>query len=544
MLQFFYQNRKSYLIFLIILGIFFVFQGCASKKKADQKKDVFFETWKLRALESKGHSPSPIPKEKVNIPKSKKTKQELIKPDPDKRLPKEKVTLKMENEDIGLVLRTLARGVGQNIMIGADIKGKMNIDVKATPWNEAFLGALRTQGLTYTWEGNIVRVISIKDMKNDLAVLQNEVKQKQMKLKMQEVDTLLTKVIKVSYADAKALSGRLDKMLKQRSDKKERGYVMLDNHTHSLIIRAVREDMLWVLDVINEIDQPIRQIHIKADIVEATREIARDLGIQWGGRYSASIGNYNGYVLPGSSSVDGSTNSPVFGGGNSGNGFGVNFPANLAEDAGASLGLMFGTLGGNILEMQLSALEAEGKINILSQPSITTLDNQMAFTESGAEVPFVTYTMDDNEKTTEIEFKDVVLRLEITPHIIDDKTLKMQIKVTKDEIDFANQVQGNPIIRKRHTQTSLIVQDTETIVISGLSKTYNSSSESGVPKLKEMPGLGWAFKNNGKQNTKEEILIFITPNILKQRMAMDIPESQIEDRNIPLDGKSLDAPDK
>ncbi|CAN2042718.1 Type IV pilus assembly protein PilQ [Candidatus Magnetomoraceae bacterium gMMP-15] len=539
----FYQKKNVFFSIVFIFLIIFL-QACVTKNKG-AKKDLFFETWKLRAQESRGHSPSAKPKN-IKLPRTPRyVGGDRIKSEPKKPLPNQKVTLKMENENVGLVLRTLSRGVGQNIMINSDVKGNMNINVKDVPWNEAFLGALKTRGLTYAWEGSIIRVMTIKDMQLDLKVSETKEKQKAVSLGIKRVEPLLTKVIKIDYADPKDLAGNLKELLtKDKEGKKSRGYVMVNEHTNSLIVQAIRTDLARMISLINELDQPTPQILIEADIVETTRDTARNLGIQWGGSYSTKIGNYRGYAMSGGSASSTSGDvEPTFSGGNSGNGFGVNFPADMAS-AGSSLSLMFGTLGGNILDMQLSALEDDGKVNVLSRPSITTLDNQTAFTESGTRIPYVTI---DDDGDQEVEFEDAVLRLEITPHVINNDYLKMKIVVKKDEVDFSKetQVEGNPIIRKRHTQTTLIVHNQETIVISGLTKSYKASTNSGVPVLKNIPMLGWMFKNDGKADNKEDVLIFITPHILQQRMAGEAPVPVVDTRDVPLDDKrELVAPDK
>ncbi len=165
--------------------------------------------------------------------------------------------------------------------------------------------------------------------------------------------------------------------------------------------------------------------------------------------------------------------------------------------------------------MQLSALQSRGKLNILSSPSITTLDNQMAFTENGERVPFVSYSDGDQE----VSWEDAVLRLEITPHVIDGQSLKMKILIKKDEVDTSRDVAGNPYIIKKQTDTTLIVNDGETVVISGLSKQRTSGGDAGVPGLKDIPGLGYLFKADSKAEKLEEVLIFITPRILKPEVA-------------------------
>jgi len=173
----------------------------------------------------------------------------------------------------------------------------------------------------------------------------------------------------------------------------------------------------------------------------------------------------------------------------------VNLPASAINDiAPTSLGLIFGTIGGNLLEVQLSALQNDGKLNILSSPSITTMDNQMAFTENGEKVPYVTEeTSSTGAVTRSVKFEDVVLRLEITPHVIDGRNMKMKIVVKKDEVDTSRDVSGNPFILKKKTETNLIVRDGETIVISGLTKQSNTVGDTGVPFFKDVPILGWLF---------------------------------------------------
>jgi type IV pilus assembly protein PilQ len=177
---------------------------------------------------------------------------------------------------------------------------------------------------------------------------------------------------------------------------------------------------------------------------------------------------------------------------------------------------MFGKIGGNILELQLKALQDEGKLNIISSPSITTLDNQKAYTESGERVPYQTIEGTGADQTTSVEFQDVVLRLEITPHIIDADFLKLAVLIKKDEVDTSREVDGNPFIIKKQTETTLIARDGETVVISGLSKQRTSKASAGVPGLKNAPGVGWLFGSKESTETLDEYLIFITPEVLAE----------------------------
>jgi type IV pilus secretin PilQ/predicted competence protein len=330
---------------------------------------------------------------------------------------------------------------------------------------------------------------------------------------------------KVSMEGAGDFIQLLQSFLSTDADGKQRGWIGADPETNSIIITASRGDLVKIMDMIAKIDIPTNQILIKANIVETTKSTARNLGIQWGGVYGRKFLEQNLYVTPGG--TGGSTTPPgsVLDGtykpasgitGIGGQGYGVNFPASSILGVGpASLGLLFGTIGGNILDVQLSALQNDGKLNILSSPSLATLDNQMASTENGEDVPVVTPATATSPAT--VTWKRAVLRLEITPHVIDGKNIKMTIVVKKDEADFTRQVQGNPPIFVKETKTDLVVADGETIVISGLTKQKKDSSTSGVPWLKEIPALGWLFKGEGKNESMEEVLIFITPNIMRQQ---------------------------
>ena len=448
-----------------------------------------------------------------------------LKAEPVRELPTQPVTLKMRQADIKAVLRSLALIVDKNVLVKNEIKGVITIDFREVPWNQAFNSLLRTQGLTYAWEGDILRVMTIEDMENDL-------KRKTQEQGMRWVEPLITVVIPIDYAKPKELKENLETFLTRTKEDKPRGSIRVDEHSNSLIISAIRDDISRMIPIIEKIDKPTPQIRIKANIVETTKEMARDLGIQWGGSYSRKIGNDSLYITPGGAagsavppgSAQSGTYTPMLRpAGISGQGFGVNFPiANSAiTTAGglASLGLMIGSIGGNILDLQLSALQEDGKLNILSSPSITTLDNQKAFTENGEKVPYSTLDTSVNPPTRTVKFEDAVLRLEITPHVIDGQNLMMKILVKKDEVDTTRTVEGNPFIIKKQTETSLIVQDGETIVISGLTKQRAANSDTGVPGLKNVPGLGWLFKGESTSSKMEEVLIFITPKILPVAIA-------------------------
>ncbi|MDP3096791.1 MAG: type IV pilus secretin PilQ [Syntrophales bacterium] len=510
----------------VLIGVWSV-AGCGGDTIV--KKDPFFEKWKTLEQTSTGSSPVATPRiidARDTVPKSR-TSQFEEKPIASVRLlPTTEISLKMIKEDVKPILRSMARIAGLNILIKNDVKGEISIDFKNVAWDQAFNSILRTYGLTYLWEGDILRVLSLEDKERDF-------KQKTQEMNARLVEDLLPpEVVPIEYGNPQEIMDNLKDMLAKDKDGKPKGSIKVDKHSNSLIIQTVADNLQSMLSIIEKLDKPTHQILIKANIVEATKDTARNLGVQWGGMYAGQVGRRDIFITPGGTAGSATTPSalsgaytPTYGAtGIAGQGNAVNFPASSAAMAAAggtgSLGLLFGTIGGNILEVQLQALQKDGKINILSSPSITTLDNQMAYTENGEKVPYVSTSTAAGATTQDVKFEYAVLRLEITPHVIGEKNLKMAILIKKNEVDpTGRNVLGNPYIFKKETKTNLIVQDGETIVISGLTKQKSTESEGGVPWLKDIPGLGWLFKATGKAESMEEVLIFITPTILPPQVA-------------------------
>jgi len=516
------------------LVLLLLFVGCATENEA-LKKDAFFDKWETTAQLNPGHSPATrnrvviFPEAKAEEASGTPATKTATQADGElfQSLSTEKITLRMRQADIKAVIRALARATGKNIIVKNDIKGELNVDFTGVPFDQAFTNILRSQGLWYLVDGDIIRVVSMDDLDQGLKLSAFQDKRKAQQLEGSKVAPLATMVVSIDYADAEALKDNLQEFLtKDKDGKVTRGSVKVDKNSNSIIVQAIRDDMKRMIPIIEKLDKPTPQINIKANIVETTKDTARNLGIQWGGAYGRAFGDGNMFITPGGKGGS-ITSNPLAGtytpstgaAGISGQGFGVNFPAAAIGAANpAALGLMFGTIGGNILEMQLNALQQDNKLNILSSPSITTLDNQKAYTSNGERVPYVTQETNGGTVTNTVKFEEAVLKLEITPHVIDGKSLKMKILVQKDEVDTTRNVQGNPFIIKKQTETNLIVEDGETIVISGLSKQTTAGSENGVPGLKDVTALGWLFKGNIKKESMQEVLIFITPRILPPRV--------------------------
>jgi type IV pilus assembly protein PilQ len=451
-----------------------------------------------------------------------------------------RILLDVQDADIKAVLRLLSEQGNVSIVSGDDVKGTVTLKMKDVSWEQALNTILTITGLGKKQVGNVITVMSVERMKKsevDRAALQDKEEADRFK------EPHITRVVSIAYNDPEELKKNIEDLLKETKDKDAKdtkdakdskaaaGSVTVDKHTRSLIIKATRRDMDSLLRFIERIDKPTEQILIKANIVETTKSTARNLGIQWGGMWGQRIGSRDLNVTPGGTGPSVSPGAAFSGpyspasrvAGIAGQEFGVNFPAASILGVGpASLGVMFGTIGGNILDLQLSALQKDGKLNILSSPSLVTLDNQMAFTENGEDVPFVTPGTSTSPPT--VSWKKAVLRLEIKPHVIDGKNIKLTIVVRKDEPNYSLSVQGNPPIIVKETKTDLVVADGDTVVISGFTKQKKDNTTDGVPWFKEIPVLGWLFKGEGKSESMEEVLIFITPNVMKSQTEGGIQE--------------------
>lgn len=529
--------------------------GCAQKKL---ENDPFFEEWRTRAQESRGHSPS-----SAQVPPPVVSQQAApVTPDaafpaqenesgpvaeaaeaPPKEaeppLPTRKISLNVKDVELTTLIKLMARAADQNILISQNVQGTATVHVNEMPWDRVFNGILDTNGLAYAREGDLLRIVTIKDLEREIQMMdarqvkaakirEYQLRMNSLKTRANMVEPLKTWVYHVRYADTQTLRDNLDKFFRSGwvgtdwtvSGKDQgkvagqvKGAILVDPHTNSLVIQAVQSDIDRLKETVRLLDVPTKQVLIEAHIVQATDSAARELGVQWGGGFKTSDGGVDHYITAGASSTGalenglGTAVDPTTANA-------VNFPVTTTSAAGGfTLGYLSQNLGQHLLSVQLSALETEGKLNILSRPSITTLDNQKAIIESGKQIPFQSVE-NDNVK---IEYKDAVLSLEVIPYVVDDQTLKLEIKAKKDEPDFANTVGGQPTIITRKAETSVVLFDGQTTVIGGLSERKDSDSENGVPLLKDLPLLGRLFRKNIGSANLDELLIFITPHILPDR---------------------------
>lgn len=561
----------------VLLAAMVFAPACAKKAH----KDRFVEHWEARAQKSQGYSPRTHPR-RIELEKAavRSKRSEISRPKPPKKLPQTAVTLRMYNTDLVTVIRALARAAHQNVVLSSSIPGSgggaekpllVNINVDNSPWDETFKSILASNNLVYSTEGNIIRVMTLKDMQEQSKLKEEKRKQEAEKQRTKNTEPFVTYRVEINYSDLGALQNTIAGLCGSSSSGPAKGQIterrkisdgsapsreinttrsiasrlpnsaylaqqlgkqpgqlicttVADEHSNSLIIQGPPDDAEKVVHLIEKLDQPRPQVQLKAYIVEATREVAQQLGIQWGGKYSG-----NDFQLsPGTTSTsgsDGTSTIPIFGGAKSGKGWGINNPGGLTADptglaaSGTALNFLFGKIGQNVLEAQLTALAATSKVKILSTPTITTMENMTAYVENGQDVPYVS----TSQNGTNVQFAHATLKLEMTPHVVDGSNLRMKILVKDDQVDMTHSVDGNPYIYKRETQSNLVVEDGDTIIISGLTRDTINDEQDGLPYLSNIPLLGWAFKSKSKSVKREDMLIFIIPTILKEKPIAPVP---------------------
>lgn len=415
--------------------------------------------------------------------------------------------------DVATVLRAMARAAGVNILVSPSVKGEISFSFQDVPWDQAFRGVIASAGLTYVWEGDVLRVLTLDDLQKELAMENARAEREKVKAEVRQVEPLVMQVHQVRYARAKPLGDILAALLGgsfgavRDAVPGQRVYVSVDEENNAIILHAPREDLQKAQTLMQQLDRPKPQVHIEARIVEATRDTARQLGVQWGGQYATIQGNRM-LTAGGAGLTDG--------------GFVSDFPAQFAQgldpQAGFSLGFLSEKFGGSeLLSMQLSALQRSGQIKILSSPSITTLDNEKAVIESGEERAYRVTTGTGNILDVSLEWKKAVLLLEVTPHVVDEGGLRVEIVANKDSFDETRPQTNNEFpVNTKHASTTVMLRNGQTVVIGGLSQESSSDVRNGIPVLMDLPLLGHLFRNTNTASKFDDTLIFITPTILGQ----------------------------
>ena len=507
----------------IVCGMMLLVAGCQSTAPSndDVLSDDFLKEWAERAKMAKAYlpeehvvesgmldvetSPASVQSTVDTEPVADESTSDLQLPDVGGTLPTmviEAMVLQKPVE-VKAFLRSMGRMAQQNILFSDSIEGTVQFKLSSsTTWDKLFLTLMKVQGLAYEWEGNIICVLTQDDLNHGLSMDEVLEKRKQVEHAKLQVEPLQISTIRIRYADAKSIRDHLELLLTKETSGADtrRGSVAVDTGNNAIIINAIERDIRKMMSLVSRLDKASAQVLIEAHIVEANKDTARELGIQWGGSYEGLSANN---LLGINSGVNSS-------------GFMSDFPADLADGAGFSLGgIIQRVTGTQLLKVQLSALEKQGRLNILSSPSITTLDNQMAYIESGKEVPYQVVSGSGESKDLTTEWKKALLRLEVTPNVIDNDLVKLKITTNKDELDDSySSDDGLPRIITKKAETTLILRDGQTTVIGGLSRQYSQNNRSGIPGLQNIPYAGAAFRNKGDSTSMEDLLIFITPHLL------------------------------
>ena len=416
----------------------------------------------------------------------------------------EKISLDFQDADINDILRLLAEVGKVNIIAGGDVQGKITTRMTDVPWDQALDVILKINGLAQERSGNIIRVAPLEKFTNE--------RQERLKAMVTEVqaEPLVTRIVPANYAAAKDLRPNLEKLLSRR------GTIIIDARTNTMIITDTQASLDAVLALIEKIDRPTPQVMIEARIVESTRTFLRELGIQLGLAYSQITDK----TFPNRIDVRGGVPATNTGGltpPTAPANFLLDLPAAVALGQGGAIGFSLASIGGAILDAQLSALESSGRGKIISSPKIATLDNTEAQIQSGRKIPVATVSAEG----TRTEFVDASITLKVTPHVTPNDYISMKITATKNEADFSRVVNGVPTITTREANTDMLIRDGDTVVIGGLYRRTIQSNRAGIPGLSSLPVIGWLFRKDQEQDESDELLIFLTPRIIRQDDATD-----------------------
>ncbi|MFP4452051.1 MAG: type IV pilus secretin PilQ, partial [Desulfobacterales bacterium] len=362
-------------------------------------------------------------------------------------------------------------------------EGKVTISMeKPVPWDQVLDLVLEQNRLGKVERGDMIRIATRQALREEEKERQERVEAyKERKEQERALEPLITEYIPISYASAQnEVVSHIEDVIS------DRGKVRVDSRNNQLILTDTLERIEKAREVIEQIDKVTPQVVIEARIVEINEDYLKDIGSEFGvarGPLDAASGNRE---------------------------YGYNLSMNNPAQASSGFGFTFANLGTPLtLDAKLTAMEEQNNVKIVSSPKIATLDNKKATITQGFEYPY--QTVEDNE--VNIEFKNIDLTLEVTPHVTPDKRIALQIYVTKN--DIAEQTAEAPALSTNEAETELLVDDGSTIVIGGIKKETTTERISGFPVLKDIPMMGWLFKQKRKSKEKSELLIFMTPRIIQ-----------------------------
>jgi len=439
----------------------------------------------------------------------------------DKRVYKgEKLSLNFQDIDTRAVLQLLADASGQNIVVSDSVKGSVTLRLQSVPWDQALDIVLRTKGLDKRQDGNVIIVAPSDELaareKADLASRKD----------IQDLAPVRTEFLQVNYAKAADLAALL-KGANGNSVLSTRGSVAVDERTNTLLLSDTSESIVGVRKLVATLDIPVKQVLIESRLVIVNDDFERDLGVRAGLTGTRGNGANGLFMTSGTAAATDTgltsaisnlaSNGTVYPvgvptGATAPSRYNVNLP--VSNPAGS---LAFMLLGSDyIVDLELSAAQAEGRGEVVSSPRVITANQREATIEQGTEIPF---QQSASSGATTISFKKAVLSLKVTPLITPDNRIILDLAVTKDSVGQVIVTSGGvnvPAIDTRTLTTRVMVGDGETVVLGGILETTRRDTDNKVPYLGDIPIFGHLFKNTIRVNNKNELLIFVTPKILRE----------------------------
>ena len=401
----------------------------------------------------------------------------------------EKIALDFYETDIKNVFRILREVSGKNFAIDQDVRGMVTLTLdKPVPWDQVLDLVLKMNQLGMTYEGDIIRIATLKTLQQEEKLRQDTLAEMQKSREQQKaLEPLVTEYIAINYATVTDVEQKIKDLIT-----KDRGHYVIDERNSQLIVSDTAQKIKEIRERVERLDKITPQVLIEARIVEATKNFSRELGTTFG-------------IGPGSSSFSSDTL-----GGDWNLSLTSNFPQDTTVGSGPGISFDFSRLVGSPLAINaaIDAAETEGETKIISSPRILTKNDFEAMISQGL-TTYQTITVDGTPTQEEVEIN---LELKVKPLVKQDNRINMTIKVKKE--DFAGLVNGNVSKSTNEAETELLVNDGETIVIGGITKSNDTVAEQGFPILRDVPVLGWLFKSEDKQSTKNELMIFITPRIV------------------------------
>jgi type IV pilus assembly protein PilQ len=438
----------------------------------------------------------------------------------------ERLTLNFQDIETRAVLQLLADASGQNIVVSDSVSGNVTLRLQNVPWDQALDIVLRTKGLDKRKQDNVIIVAPQAELaareKADLAARKD----------VQELAPLRSEYLQVNYAKAKDM----ESLIKSQNNSllSPRGSVTVDERTNTLLLQDTSDRLADVRRLVATLDIPVRQVLIEARIVIVTNDFQRQLGAivgltnwqkngQNGLVYTtgtaAGLDQQQSTFITGQNAINNAINTgtnpvplPTYGIPSATNRYNVNLP--VSNPAGT---FALGILGSNfIVDLELSAAQAETQANIISSPRVVTANQKEATIEQGVEIP---YQQSASSGATTIQFKKAVLALKVTPQITPDNRIIMDLDVRDDSVGTVVVASGGvnvPSINTREIATQVLVNDGQTVVLGGILETTQREDDTKVPYLGDIPILGHLFKNTSHQDNKDELMIFITPKIVHE----------------------------